>query len=271
MDLLKRLGSVIVLLPVVLFLILHNRCTCDIFFLALIVMMLFEYNKAFKVRRIFLWLSIIVGVIFFLTEFLPQNEKAYGIKFCATISLLLPALFSPKKGGTVQESNQAILDGVISVAGILYIALPMCLFRRLAFMEGRYEAWVVLGIFIMIWANDTMAYVSGRLFGKHKFFHHISPKKTIGGAIGGAIGTMICGWILGQYLTIFTQEFWMWSSVMVMIFGTLGDLIASMIKRFVGIKDFGTLIPGHGGFLDRFDSLVFVIPYVYLVYIVVIT
>ena len=261
-NLVQRVTSVALLLPILLFFVFFNSHTCDVLFLVLIVTMLYEYEKIFSVHNVLMWLTIVLGVLFYITEFIPDTALGNGIKLCSAFSLLMCGLFFRK------DKNNTILDALESMSGLFYISLPFCLFRRLAFVNSKYEAWVVLGIFCLVWCNDTFAYFFGKIFGKHKLFPSISPKKTLEGLIGGLLGTAVCSVVFGYFLKIYTKEFWIVSGLLVMIFGTLGDLVASALKRYVGIKDFGTLIPGHGGFLDRFDSLIFVIPYIYLAYII---
>jgi phosphatidate cytidylyltransferase len=261
-ELVKRIMSVLVLLPVLLALVFFNRHTCDILFLSLIVATLFEYEKIFNIHKTLMKITLAVGIFFYLTEFLPNVALGNGLKLCSVMSLLILGLFFRK------NKNNTIVDSILSGFGILYISLPFCLFRRMAFVDGHYEASVIIGIFCLVWINDTFAFFCGKAFGKHKFIPLISPKKTIEGLIGGILAVAVCSIVIGYFTKVYSKEFWIVSGVMVMFFGTLGDLIASALKRYVGVKDFGTLIPGHGGFLDRFDSLIFVIPFIYLTYII---
>jgi len=123
-------------------------------------------------------------------------------------------------------------------------------------------------MFILIWANDTFAYIVGKTIGKHKLFERISPKKTIEGFVGGMVFTVIGAYILGQsfYFTFLTPWQWMAFAAILVIFGTLGDLVESHLKRNAGVKDSGTIMPGHGGILDRLDSVLFAIPFLFLYY-----
>jgi phosphatidate cytidylyltransferase len=122
-----------------------------------------------------------------------------------------------------------------------------------------------LGILGLNWINDTFAYLTGSLIGKTPFFPRISPKKTWEGTLGGIFFTVIIAWGISYYLNVYTPNQWVAIAASVAIFGTLGDLIESMLKRSVGVKDSGNIMPGHGGFLDRFDSFVFLLPFVWIV------
>ena len=147
--------------------------------------------------------------------------------------------------------------------GFLYVALPLSAINLLAFPEvnaNYYSHRIVLGILTLVWINDTGAYVSGMLFGKHRLFARISPKKSWEGFAGGTIFTFAAALIMTRLMAILSREEWIILAGIVSVFGVFGDLVESLIKRNAQIKDSGTLIPGHGGVLDRFDSLLFVVP-----------
>ena len=121
----------------------------------------------------------------------------------------------------------------------------------------------MIGILCIIWASDTFAYLSGRTFGKHKLFERISPKKTIEGFVGGLIGATAVAILFDIYSV---RPMWQWivMAEVLVVMGTIGDLVESSFKRTAGVKDSGTILPGHGGLLDRLDSLVFASPFAYL-------
>ena len=148
----------------------------------------------------------------------------------------------------------------------MYIVLPLSLINVLAFTpfecfrsEAPYYA-IALAIYIFIWVNDTGAYLSGITLGKHKMFPRISPKKSWEGAIGGALATIVSAFIVARFYTFMDLWQWIGMALVVVVFGTFGDLVESMIKRQLDIKDSGHILPGHGGFLDRLDSMLFAIP-----------
>lgn len=170
------------------------------------------------------------------------------------------------------SKNKSPLSNVTySLYGMLYIVLPFFLmaYQALNFytVEGEeqiaYFPYLILGAFILIWSNDTFAYLSGRLFGKTKLFERISPNKTQEGAYGGSIFTIIAAIVIAQFFTEYTWRDWVIIALIVSVLGTIGDLVESMFKRSLNIKDSGSIIPGHGGILDRFDSFVFSAPFVY--------
>jgi phosphatidate cytidylyltransferase len=123
---------------------------------------------------------------------------------------------------------------------------------------------IVVGFFLLIWANDTGAYLSGISFGRHKLFERISPKKTWEGFIGGLILAVLVSWLVSGWLGVVGKFNWVVIAALISIAGTYGDLVESMLKRSLGVKDSGKIMPGHGGFLDRFDSAIISFPLVYL-------
>lgn len=142
-----------------------------------------------------------------------------------------------------------------SLLPAIYLALPLTLLVSLAWHGESFNPYPVLGMFIVIWVSDTGAYLFGTLFGKHKLFERISPKKTWEGSIGGGVAAILTAtFILYRFIPLLSQWEWFMVSVLIVIFGTLGDLMESLLKRSVGVKDSGNLMPGHGGILDRFDS-----------------
>ena len=156
----------------------------------------------------------------------------------------------------------------------IYVALPFALLNMIAFFRGQFTPVLVLSMFIFIWANDSFAYLTGSLFGRHRMFERVSPKKSWEGFIGGNLFTLAAAYlmsILDQPLSNLlvghdgaSLELWQWLvfAQIVVVFGTLGDVVESLLKRTLGVKDSGAAIPGHGGWLDRFDSLIFAAPVV---------
>lgn len=149
--------------------------------------------------------------------------------------------------------------------GLVYVGLPFALLAYISIgPDDQYAPLRVFGLLLLTWANDTMAYLVGSRIGKRPFFSRISPKKTWEGTLGGIAFTFFAGWLLAQWIGDFTFPEWMLLAGCVAVFGTLGDLVESMLKRSIHIKDSGSLLPGHGGLLDRFDSFIFVLPFAWL-------
>ena len=154
-----------------------------------------------------------------------------------------------------------------------YIILPFIFITKISFGIKDYNPKIIIGLFLLIWTNDTFAYIVGKSIGKHKLYERISPKKTIEGFIGGILFAILAGYLISKYYIKANPEFsaqsiLIWTSIaaIVGIFGTIGDLIESKFKRIAGVKDSGKIMPGHGGVLDRLDSVIFVAPIIFLFY-----
>ena len=167
-----------------------------------------------------------------------------------------------------RKNEHPFINIAYTLLGIFYIAIPFAMLFHLGFyvengFTNEYSFQLILGFFIMLWTNDTGAYLAGRFFGKHKLFERISPKKTWEGSIGGALLTIVAAYFLSLFFFHLSLTNWIVIAIIIAIFGGLGDLVESMLKRSLNIKDSGKLLPGHGGILDRFDGLLLAAPFVY--------
>ena len=154
-----------------------------------------------------------------------------------------------------------------------YITLPFVFIVKISFGTNDYNPKIILGLFVLIWTNDTFAYLVGKSMGKHKLFERVSPKKTIEGFLGGVVFAAFVGFLISKLYIQPKPEFssksiliWTIIALIVSLFGTIGDLIESKFKRIAGVKDSGSIMPGHGGILDRLDSVIFVAPIIFLFY-----
>ena len=212
-------------------------------------------------------ISTVAGVYFFLAMAgfnSGMTPAAVFIPYLLTLIYLMVAELYLKQEDPVN-------DWAYTMMSQLYIALPFSLLNVLAFQsdaEGIHYVWTVpLSVFVFLWINDTGAYLCGSLLGKHKLFPRISPGKSWEGSIGGGILVIIVAvlvwYLLEQYgqnaLGLSALE-WAGLGLTIVIFGTWGDLVESLFKRTLGIKDSGNILPGHGGMLDRFDSSLMAIP-----------
>ena len=167
-----------------------------------------------------------------------------------------------------KKSKNPLYNLVFGVFGFVYVFVPITSLFTIGFFE--YFTWtedfhmdIPLGFFLLVWANDTGAYLAGSAFGKNKLFERISPKKTLEGSLGGMVLSLVAAYVISLYAGHVSTLDWMVISLLVVIFGTLGDLFESLLKRKVEVKDSGNLIPGYGGMLDRFDSVLFAAPVVF--------
>jgi len=193
-----------------------------------------------------------------ITEFI-QGTSLFIILLLPSI-LFIVELF--KKDGSIKDIAYTFM-------GLVYVLIPclmiMCLVDYSQYhQQGAFYPFKVLGMIFFVWINDTGAYLVGSFFGKHKLYERISPNKTWEGTLGGIALCIALSFVVANILNPhWPLIHWVVISVIVAVFGTLGDLVESMLKRMAGVKDSGKLMPGHGGVLDRFDSLFFATPFVF--------
>lgn len=161
-----------------------------------------------------------------------------------------------------KTSSNAIHYLGFVVLGIVYIGAPFGILNTIAFSEGTYQMHIVLGTILLVWTNDSAAYLIGSNFGRHYLFPRISPNKTWEGTLGAILTTLLIAFPISWVLPQFSFGTWLILAVIISLAGGVGDLVESMIKRSLTIKDSSGLLPGHGGFLDRFDSFLFSVPFV---------
>ncbi len=196
-----------------------------------------------------------VFLLFFMVERGTLSTKFYFLIFPLVSGIYLIKLY--KKSDPNPFPNIAI-----TFLGILYVALPFCLFNLAAHFRGDYSYQIIAGVMLLLWGTDTGAYFAGSLFGKSKLFERISPKKSWEGFVGGAATSVGIAILLSKYFPLLNMTQWIVIAVIIVISGTYGDLVESLFKRSISIKDSGDRLPGHGGFLDRFDSLLLSMPFI---------
>ncbi len=179
--------------------------------------------------------------------------------------LNLPVLFVAFIYELYTKSEQPFQNIAYTVLGVFYIAVPFSLLLVLPYVGGpdrSYHPQLAFGYFLLLWASDTGAYLTGMAFGKHRLFERISPKKSWEGTIGGALLNGFIAWCCAGWFPELSYLHWTVTGLLIVITGTFGDLAESLLKRSLHIKDSGKLLPGHGGLLDRFDALLISIPFV---------
>ncbi len=193
--------------------------------------------------------------------FIPNLSHFLGSMLAIVLVMLVFILFIVE---LFLESRQPFVNLGQYVLGIVYLGVPFALLISISYSNDQYMPLRVLGLLVLTWANDTFAYLIGSQIGKTKFFPRISPNKTWEGTLGGMVCTFLVTGLFSLWLPVFTFPQWMAIAAVVAVFGTIGDLVESMLKRSMGVKDSGSIMPGHGGFLDRFDSFIFVLPFAWL-------
>lgn len=194
--------------------------------------------------------------------------SAYSLLLLLPLSLVLFVI------ELYQKNENPFTEIAIQLLGVFYVAIPFSLYHLVhqypISKPESFEPWLLAGVFILIWSNDTFAYLFGITFGKHRLFERISPKKSWEGTIGGAVSTLGIAWFLGSYLPVLSVQNWILLAGVIIPSAIFGDLVESMLKRSLNIKDSGNIMPGHGGILDRFDAANFALPFiVFFLYLLV--
>jgi len=260
-KMLKRIVSAIVGLPLLLAVIYAGDIPLFTGILVISLIGLREFynackNKSLVPIEIVGYLGAIALIV--IVNFFYNSSYVLFLFFILIFTVNIIQLISNKYN---------FLDGSITLYGILYVPLLLSYILLISQQPNNKIIWL---IFTTAWGTDTFAYFSGYFFGKTKLCPSISPKKTVEGAIGGVLGSMIISVLFGYF---FLQDYLIVAAfigAIGSIVAQVGDLSASLIKRYTGIKDFGNLMPGHGGVLDRFDSILFTAPTVYYILIFVI-
>ena len=287
-ETLKRLISGVVYITLLLFSILYSTESFILLFGIFLVIATFEFCNLVKINKI-LPLSLVslsYTAISLLSYYKTETDNYLSNLREQPIQL----------GIDIDQVNQALLaicllifikcliflfdnkEQIVSTIWkylylVGYILLPFIFIVKISFGINDYNPKIIIGLFILIWTNDTFAYLVGKSIGKHKLYERISPKKTIEGFLGGVAFAIFAGYLISKLYIKPNPNFsdtsiliWTMIALIVGVFGTIGDLIESKFKRIAEVKDSGKIMPGHGGILDRLDSVIFVAPIVYLFY-----
>ena len=245
--------------------IMFNPIILSIFFGIIAILALYEFYKNVKVSNI-LPLNIL-GILLAILAYSCFALKAFQIenKYFIIASLLL--CFTIFIVEIYRNKENPFTNISYTLLGIIYIVLPMGLTNFIVnptLSSNDFIPILLLGIFILAWCNDTFAYLVGVKFGKNRLFERISPKKSWEGFFGGFIAVQLASLLLYNFSNTPLQFFdWMIMGAIVSVVGTYGDLVESMFKRQIGVKDSGKILPGHGGILDRFDILFIALPFIF--------
>lgn len=215
--------------------------------------------------------GIIWGLIpYTLGIFLAHGTQLPGKQLALLILLYMTALlawfFIPE---LFVRRSERFSQAALGLTGLIYVALPFGCLPLITIANGEYSFYQVLAILVLVWANDTGAYLTGMRWGKRLLLPQISPKKTWEGWMGGMVLTMLTGRLIAHFLDSWSVMDGLVIAALVSVWGPLGDLVESMLKREFEVKDSGQLLPGHGGVLDRFDAFLFALPPVALYWLVI--
>lgn len=235
-------------------------------FFVFLIFCLYEFLKLIELKSIYPYIlaitSFLLAIISNNNLILIEDELSKKI----TISIFILILYFTLTTALISSRKIAIQYlGRIFLA-LIYIIIPFSLLIKIPYLNFNhtFDTSIILGIFILIWSNDVFAFLIGKNFGKHKLIERVSPNKTIEGFLGGFIFTFIAGYFVSKFCLSIQSTQWFTIAILVSVFGVLGDLIESMFKRQAKLKDSSNFIPGHGGFLDRLDSIIFAIPFIYI-------
>ncbi len=256
-ELLTRSLSGLLYVSILLISIFINRYTFIGVFFIFGIVSIYEFQKLvhLKNKRLYVIFIVFLGIlhvfqdqIYVIIPFLVLTiiTELFLVKDLVTIRII--PMFEKRKYRT----------------SIFYLITAIIFLTLIPSYSGHYQPIIIAGAFLITWTNDSFAYLVGKNFGKHKLLERISPKKTIEGFFGGFIFSMLAGYLIAIFSNSLSIGIWLIISIIISIFGTLGDLIQSKFKRQAGVKDSGTIMPGHGGIYDRLDSVIFASPFLYV-------
>lgn len=245
------------------------------FLTGLIILAGTQYEYYLMMRNTGVRPQMIPGMITGLSAYILSTLIAAGLIPHNSFLVLVPMISITLVIELYRKQEKPFDSLAHTFFSVIYTAVPLSLFPFSAFSRTGLDSLlphgslvfspgIILGFFILLWANDTGAYLIGISLGKHRLMERISPKKSWEGFFGGLVIAASVAWLLSVWLGVLDRNGWVIVSVIISIAGTYGDLVESMLKRSLGVKDSGTIMPGHGGFLDRFDSVIISFPLVYL-------
>jgi len=263
-SVIKRSITGIILVIITTFSIVANQYTFIILIFAINLLALTEYYKLVAMGQFYpglkegLFLSIIffISITLMLTNYFDWHILLVNVLSVAVI--IIRELY--------RDSSTPFQNLALTFFGITYITLPIIFFEGISFLpfeDDMYHPNMILGYFIILWCYDSGAYAVGSMIGKHKLFERISPNKTWEGVIGGTVLSLAAAYGISSFAKEVSTIDWLIISLIIVAMGTYGDLFKSLLKRSANVKDSGNSLPGHGGFLDRFDSLIGSAPFVF--------
>ena len=260
-EVLRRLLTGVVYVLLLLSAVFLSSDAYDFLFMVFGLACLYEYKRLVLLKGYYIFMAYLA--LWWIFIYLTRDPILINTLLFLTIIVnigLIFYLFSPKL--TTFNTLQKYL------AGLFYLGGGCIFLTMIPYQDDFFAKYLIMGIFIMIWVNDSFAYLVGKTLGRHKLYPAVSPKKTIEGSMGGLIFTLVAAFVLGEYAPVLNTAQWLVLALVVVVMGSFGDLIESRLKRAAGVKDSGAILPGHGGMLDRLDSLVFAAPFAYLTLII---
>ncbi len=264
-NLAKRSITGILLVATIIFSLVIGHYT--FFFLFLLIQLLCQHEFYRLLRNEKITPQRLTGMFAGSLTFIACYFFARGMAGHEILFVIIPLVSFIFIQELYLQNNHPYLNTGATIGGLVYIALPFSLMNFLVFPEGEaktYNPDLLIGFFILVWVYDSMAYLSGMLLGRTPLFARVSPKKTWEGLAGGSLFTFLAAWGVSILFPIIKMWDWEVIAGTIIIFGTFSDLSESLLKRSVGEKNSSELLPGHGGLLDRFDTLLLSIPMIFL-------
>lgn len=256
----------IVLVLIMLTAVIAGQYSFAVLFLAIMAVGLKEFLKFYKQSEIKpnRWLSYLISFLMFGISFFVAKGEIGGKYFL----MLFPFFLLIMASELYRNKLKPIENITVTIFSVVYLALPLSFINFIVFSEiipgDTYSPKLLIAMFILIWIYDSGAYLFGVTMGRHRLFERISPKKSWEGAIGGTLTAVIGAYLISGYIPEIKVIHWIAISILTVVSSTFGDLTESMFKRNFGVKDSGQILPGHGGILDRFDSLLFAGPVIFV-------
>ncbi len=256
-EILRRSLTGVLYVILLLSAVFLNSDAFDFLFMVFGLACLYEFKRLTHLRGYYIFIAYLG--LWWAYIYLVSDKALITLLMLFTITInlaLLTFLFSKK-----ERSFTTIQKFII---GLFYIGGGCIFLTMIPYKDDKFAQFLIMGIFILIWVSDTFAYLVGKTLGRTKLYPSISPKKTVEGSLGGLVFALIAAYFLAKYETTLSLNQWLILATVIVVTGGLGDLLESKFKRIAGVKDSGAILPGHGGILDRLDSLVFAAPFAYL-------
>ncbi|WP_417361909.1 phosphatidate cytidylyltransferase [Galbibacter sp.] len=260
-ELLKRSLTGIIYVFLLLAAVYLSNDAFDFLFLIFGITCIYEFKKLIRLQGYYIFIAFLGlwWVFIYLLGELTQQELLRNILLAGTLLVNILLCLNLFRAKIPKYSNAQKF-----LITIFYIGGGSIFLTMIPYKEHYFVKSLIIGVFVLIWVNDSFAYLVGKAIGKNKLFPSVSPKKTIEGFLGGFIFALIAAYLLSLSGNELTSMQWLILAAVLVITGSIGDLIESKFKRLAGVKDSGAILPGHGGLLDRLDSLIFAAPFAFL-------
>ena len=256
-EILRRSLTGVLYVVLLLSAVFLNSDAFDFLFMIFGLACLYEFKRLTHIKGYYIFIAYLGLWWAYIYLIKDQALITLLMLFTITIDLALIVFLFSKKETTFNALQKIII-------GLFYIGGGCIFLTMIPYQTNKFAKFLIMGIFIIIWVSDTFAYLVGKSIGRTKLYPSISPKKTIEGSLGGLVFALIAAYFLAQYEPTININQWLILATVIVISGVLGDLLESKFKRIAKVKDSGAILPGHGGMLDRLDSLIFAAPFAYL-------